>query len=319
MTATGLTWSCGARDCRSHRSPSQRCDNGVWFCGRRSPLCPGHGGAGDRCAAGALWHCGSLGCPLHTGRNDACPDGLWVCGRLDRCLGHARGEPPCDPGGLLVPLYRQTATDLARQIAALLRKPEVRAINFRLGPVTVRGGDYEHVARGIETGRILVVVNARQLAKAKAGARYNHLVNAIVTPFAWLKRAFTEEMYVVHECTHALVDWHRMGITTLDSESAAFVAGMWYAAAWPAETQAYRVKGQEQMKHRLHRCTRRCPWGPRGPKVEIMLFHFAQQVADEFQAGRQPCPSSVEQLHRAIRNDPVYKDKYNVLQVRDGF
>ena len=91
-------WLCGARSCPSHKAPEDRCPNGLWYCGRRQPPCPGlHKTATARCPTGSTWHCGARNCPTHNHPEHLCPVGVWYCGRKQpACPGHRIKERPCD-------------------------------------------------------------------------------------------------------------------------------------------------------------------------------------------------------------------------------
>jgi hypothetical protein len=102
-------WHCAARDCPGHSRPEHRCQQGIWFCGRRLAPCPGHGKPTDQCRSGRAWHCGARNCPTHSQPEHRCPAGVWYCGRTQPpCPGHGRREHRCRAGAAL--LYANPVT-----------------------------------------------------------------------------------------------------------------------------------------------------------------------------------------------------------------
>jgi hypothetical protein len=82
-------WSCGSKNCATHRLAGDLCAGGIWLCGRVLPACPGHSGKSQQCAAGTGWSCGAKSCPTHGNPRDKCPSGVWRCGKLQPlCIGH---------------------------------------------------------------------------------------------------------------------------------------------------------------------------------------------------------------------------------------
>lgn len=117
-----------------------------------------------------------------------------------------------------------------RTVVEVVENPLVRRINFKFGPVRISGGDYLTIARAIRHHRIACEVNA-EYARYGAGAYVHDGIgvrrNIIRIPF---QQAVTpaEQALIVHECTHAIEDYHGVPLQFLDSEGAAFLAQTMY-------------------------------------------------------------------------------------------
>jgi len=99
-TLSAFLWTCGARDCPSHKSRTDVCPKGVWFCNRVVPPCPSHADKDDVCKSGTYWTCGALSCPTHDGKHDVCPTGVWKCNRIvPPCPSHSSKRHHCAISG----------------------------------------------------------------------------------------------------------------------------------------------------------------------------------------------------------------------------
>lgn len=87
------SWSCGARNCRSHSQPNDTCGSGTWVCNRLEPPCVGHSSPSDQCSSGRRWTCHASNCPGHSQASHRCGPSRnprWYC-NLER--------PPCPSHG----------------------------------------------------------------------------------------------------------------------------------------------------------------------------------------------------------------------------
>ena len=115
---------------------------------------------------------------------------------------------------------------------ALLRSREVQRINFRFDSIRVYGSGFDAVARAIEHGRIQIAGMVSRVPGALL-CQYAHSVgpnrvNRLLIDTALDFNAAFEAQLVVHEATHALMDYHATPLGLLDSEATAYVAGAFY-------------------------------------------------------------------------------------------
>jgi hypothetical protein len=93
-------WTCAARDCPTHSQKIHHCANGVWFCNRLTPPCPGHSSYQHICDSGTVWTCHARSCPGHSQKSHQCGSGVWTCKRKQPpCPGHSRPEHNCSETG----------------------------------------------------------------------------------------------------------------------------------------------------------------------------------------------------------------------------
>jgi hypothetical protein len=114
----------------------------------------------------------------------------------------------------------------------LLTSLEVQRINFRSGSVRVYGSGFGTVASAVENGRIMI---AGMESRVEGGllCEYQHSVgpngvNRLLVDVALNFNAAFEAQLVIHEATHALMDYHARSLDLLDSEAAGYIAGLFY-------------------------------------------------------------------------------------------
>jgi hypothetical protein len=121
---------------------------------------------------------------------------------------------------------------LQDDIVGLLRSREAQRINFRFDSVRVYGSGYDAVARAIENGRIMIAgmvsrVPGVLLCQYSHSVGPNHVNRLLIDTGLDFNAAF-EAQLVIHEATHALMDYHATPLSLLDSEATAYIAGAFY-------------------------------------------------------------------------------------------
>lgn len=113
-------------------------------------------------------------------------------------------------------------------ILEVLSESVIRRINFRYRTIPVYSAGFESVAQGIRRGHIQVV---RLLGSL--GGVYLHDIDRIA-----IRQSSDKSMRAaaVHEATHALQDYHRTPLLSLDCEGAAYVAEAFYRVLKARET-----------------------------------------------------------------------------------
>lgn len=111
----------------------------------------------------------------------------------------------------------------------------VQAINFlALSPArnySIQPLDYRHVADAIRDGHI--EVRHKTTIPAGASAQYDFVFDAIeLLPHFSLYAPVTNTAYIVHECTHAILDMKTIGdFSNWENEAVAFIAEAIYLEA----------------------------------------------------------------------------------------
>ena len=119
------------------------------------------------------------------------------------------------------------------RICAILRGSEARRVNFQYGTARVYGTGFQEMAELVAKERIHIRLESNQ-ARAQAMYRlgvgiYDHPANTFYIPGAEFPGPNPfDSALVIHEMTHALLDWQRVTVTELESEAAAYTAQvMW--------------------------------------------------------------------------------------------
>lgn len=174
------------------------------------------------------------------------------------------------------------AQTLEESTLRVLQSPEVSRINFRLLGVDVRGTAYLEIADKILEGHISVADELDEdLVREGSGAAYSALSNRL--RFGTHRFGFREwNSYVVHEATHALVDYKKIQISKIDDEVVAHVA------------------------HTLY--LRRVGFGYKSHGITNKTWFAARDVADSIIHNGTPDDGLVKKLQEAVRNDPLYHD-----------
>lgn len=110
-----------------------------------------------------------------------------------------------------------------RQFAVVLGYQAIQKINFTFDGITVSPPDYARISRAIVSGKIKIAID-NKLGKGKAGASYRAMDNLISVSFLHYGVYPKEKVTIVHECTHAVLDMHRIRTTDLKGEVVAYIA-----------------------------------------------------------------------------------------------
>lgn len=184
------------------------------------------------------------------------------------------------------------AQTLEESVLRILQSPEVARINFRLLGVEVSGRIYKEIADKILEGYFVVPdeIDA-DLAREGSGAAYSAHFNKF--RFGSHRFGFREwNSYVVHEATHALVDYRKIKISKIDDEAVAHVA------------------------HTLY--LRRAGFGFKSHGITNKTWYAARTVADSIIGGGTPDKKLVEKLLEAVRNDPLYHGSIGEMAFVNG-
>lgn len=116
---------------------------------------------------------------------------------------------------------------LRQRVVRLLISPTVRRINFSIMTRRIQGSGFAQIAVRLDPmlrGRNRLDVTVATQA-ANVGASYRTNVNHFSFPRANFGTTPAEQMTIVHEATHALLDFTRSTNRAIDDEAAAYIAG----------------------------------------------------------------------------------------------
>ncbi len=180
---------------------------------------------------------------------------------------------------------------LEESVLQILQSPEVRRINFRLLGVDVRGTVYAEIADKIIEGYMIVPDELDADLDAGAAAQYSARLNKF--RFGSHRFGFREwNSYVVHEATHAIVDYKKIKISKIDDEVVAHVA------------------------HTLY--LRRAGFGFKSHGITNKTWFAAVAVADSLIRGGIPDQNLVEKLQETVKKDPLYHDFIGEMAFANG-
>ena len=167
-------------------------------------------------------------------------------------------------------------------VLRVLQSPEVSRINFNLFGVDIKGAAYQEIANRILEGSVAVPDEIdEELRKDGSGAAYSPRFNKF--RFGSHRFGFREwNSYVVHEATHAIVDYKKIVISKLNDEVVAHIAQMIYL--------------------------RRVGFGFNSHGITNKTWYAAKDVADSIIRKSAPDQKLVEKLQKAVKNDPFYHD-----------
>jgi hypothetical protein len=187
---------------------------------------------------------------------------------------------------------RKMAQTMEESVLRILQSPEVSRINFRLLGVEVSGRAYREIADKILEGHFTVPEEIdAELAREGSGAAYSAYFNKF--RFGGHRYGFREwQSYVVHEATHALVDYRKIQISRIDDEAVAHVA------------------------HTLY--LRRAGFGFKSHGVINKTWYAAAAVADSIIHSGMPDGALVKKLQEAVRSDPDYHELIGKTAFADG-
>ncbi len=200
----------------------------------------------------------------------------------------------------------------AEKIAAILREPATRRINFRYAGVSVWGRGYVGMAERIERGLITIGLNpnareARLMAAAGVAA-YREQENALYIPSASFLQSseLYERAQVVHEMTHALTDYAARQVLLRESEAVAFIAQMMYWHTNGIDTSTKFLDYTERL-------------GTQGDEVSI--FQAAWNIAHSIlttRGGYAVAGNAGGALESAITRHPLYRRRADERGAYDG-
>jgi hypothetical protein len=171
------------------------------------------------------------------------------------------------------------AQTLEESVLRILQSPEVSRVNFKLLGVEVSGRAYREIADKVLEGHF--VVELEDDVGDGAGAKYSPRQNKF--RFGNHRYGFREwHSYVVHEMTHAIVDYRKIKISKIDDEVVAHVA------------------------HTLY--LRRAGFSFKSHGIINKTWHAARDVADSILRRGTPDEALVNKLRKAVEDDPLYHD-----------
>ena len=172
------------------------------------------------------------------------------------------------------------AQTIEESVLRILQSPAGSRVNFRLLGVEVSGKAYREIADRIIEGHFIVPDEVDEdLRREGAGAAYSGRQNKF--RFAHHRFGFREwESYVVHEATHAIVDYNKIQISKIDDEVVAHVA------------------------HTLY--LRRVGFGFKSHGIVNKTWYAAVAVADSIVRTGAPNDALVKKLQETVRSDPDY-------------
>lgn len=172
------------------------------------------------------------------------------------------------------------AQTIEESVLRILQSHEVSRINFRLLGVEVSGRLYREIADKILEGHFIVPDEIDEdIAKEGSGAAYSAHFNKF--RMGSHRYGFREwNSYVVHEATHAIVDYKKVQISSIDNEVVAHTAQMIYL--------------------------RRAGFGFKSHGILNKTWYAARDVANSIIRSRTPDETLVKKLQETVRNDPDY-------------
>jgi hypothetical protein len=202
------------------------------------------------------------------------------------------------------------------RILAILRHPATSKLNFRYGGIPIYPTGYKKIADLIDRDRILLRLDSNErTAQARyvlgVGA-YQHATNTFLLPSVEFPRNIDfDSALVIHEMTHALMDWHAQAVNELVSEGAAYVAQMMWVQSKSGATNSQALQATRN----------RFLSGVARQDVRT-VFEAAWEIAREARQPRggylvQPGPL-VDFLNVAIQALPLYSHSAQRSAAYDG-
>ena len=182
---------------------------------------------------------------------------------------------------------------LFTDIVDILRSSECARINFQIEGIRVYGDGYKTIAKTIENKHIQII---RSLVLPSSLAEYNLKYNCLIVGPS------PKPDLIVHECTHALNDWHKRNILAIDDEASAHIAQMMYMIL--KDTTLNSFIAQLNFEHSSDVFARRCGIDPR--LCNTAAVGAAAVIAGDFLNGRKPSIDRLQKLRNAIQRDPKY-------------
>jgi DUF971 family protein len=192
---------------------------------------------------------------------------------------------------LTLHMERVMAQTLEESVLRILQSPAISRVNFRLLGVEVSGKAYVEIAEKILEGHIAVPDELDKGLGKSTGAGYSPRLNRL--RFGSHRYGFREwNSYVVHEATHALVDYKKIQIIKIDDEVVAHVAHVLYL--------------------------RRVGFSFKSHGITNKTWYVARDVADSIIRRGAPDQSLVKKLQDAVKNDPLYHDFIDQIAFVNG-
>jgi hypothetical protein len=195
---------------------------------------------------------------------------------------------------------------LFTDIVNILRSPECKRINFQIAGIRVYGDGYKTIAKTIENKHIQII---RSLVLPSSWAVYNRKLNYLAVGQS------PRPNLIVHECTHALNDWHKRNILAIDDEVSAHIAQMMYMIIKkPALNnfiaQLHQKQGSDVLAKRCEIDKNFC---------SKATFMAALVIAGDFLNCRKPSIDRLMKLRNSLQRDPTYiKNASNRTRAYDG-
>ncbi|OQX75757.1 MAG: hypothetical protein B6D61_09825 [Bacteroidetes bacterium 4484_249] len=176
-------------------------------------------------------------------------------------------------------------------IVKVLRSPGCQNINFQYKNIKVSGSGFRKIASEILLGHIKIVSSFTVPSNA---AKYNFIYNYLVTGI------FPEKNLIVHECTHALNDLHKLKILKIDDEASAYIAQCFYMII------ANEFSINSFSKTTADRFYKGCINNPGKSSCHKAIFHNGLVIAMDYLTKAKPIDKFIEQLRNAIQHHPLY-------------
>ena len=197
-------------------------------------------------------------------------------------------------GEQIAVLLEDTVMSLLTDTLSILRSAECQRVNFRLESIRVYGDGYKTIAKNIETGHIQIVMSS---AISSQVAAYDSQYNCLI-----LGRTPKPNL-IVHECTHALNDWHKRKIIAVDDEASAHIAQMMYVLL--KDRSLNNLIAELNLQHRADFFAQRCGINPQS--CNTAAVGAAAVIAGDLLNARKPTFYRLQQLRNAIQRDPKYR------------
>ena len=199
------------------------------------------------------------------------------------------------PGKISIPNMPTADKDAKKLVLATLRGSPTRRIDFGVGPVYIRGSDYERVAKAVEGDGITVKADVRLSSKAF----YNPATNRMT-----VNPEQPDEALIVHEATHAIFDLRAIPTIVEESEGIAYIAQALYGLIKYGPRPRYIVSPD--------------PGNPMSWAAWQTIFDESSRLADLMLLQPRIFADDAAELFRAIRNAGWYRGRVGKLEINDG-
>lgn len=195
---------------------------------------------------------------------------------------------------------------LFTDIVNILNAPECQRINFQIESIRVYGDGYKTIAKTIKNKHIQII---KSLVLPSNMAAYNRKYNCLIIGQS------PKPDLIIHECTHALNDWHKRNIIAIDDEASAYIAQMMYVMI--KDRTLNNFIAQLNLEHRSDVFAKRCGIDPRFCSTAVV--GAAAVIAGDLLNCKQPSADRLQKLRNAIQRDPKYvMNASNQTRAYDG-